>query len=155
MHSLALPLPRCPCNNRLESMSSNFAERLQELRAKHAQTQKDVALAVETNEGTVSRWERSDGFPRYEQLVSLAEHFDVTTDYLVGREPSAAAHAPELPEFREFLKTDLGRLAQERGYIPALLSAEYPYPPTVQLYRALVATYMAHDAESKTPRNAR
>jgi transcriptional regulator with XRE-family HTH domain len=138
-----------------ERLKTLLAERLPKLRAKHAQTQKDVAAAVDTNEGTVSRWERGEGLPRYAQLVALAKHFNVSADHFTGREPQTAAHAPELPEFREFLKTDLGRVAQERGYIPALLSAEYPYPPTVQLYRALVATYMAHDAESKTPRSAR
>jgi len=128
---------------------TTFGERLKALRLQRGETQPELAEAVATNAGTVSRWERDDGKPHVEQLLKLREHFGVTLDFLLLGEPHDE-HPVSLPEFDTFLASEYGRIAEKRGYVRALLALRYPFPPTARLYKALVATMMLEDDE--TPR---
>jgi hypothetical protein len=45
-----------------------------------------------------------------------------------------------------FLQTEYGRIAQQRGYVPALLAANrLPFPPTERLYMAMTLALMLED----------
>ena len=48
-------------------------------------TQKAVADAVGMRETAYSRYERGEREPAYKQLLALADTFNVSIDYLVGR----------------------------------------------------------------------
>ena len=120
---------------------AEFGERLRRLRERQQLTQEDLARAVATNTGTVSRWERGIGNPQASQLVMLAETLGASVDYLLrGTDPEV--HAPPLtPAFHEFLRTEHGRIAQERRWIELLLSIRVANP-TVSLYKAIVSGLM-------------
>ena len=62
-----------------------FAERLRELRKERHVTQKDMGEILGIQLRSYQRYESGDRRPDYEKLVALADYFDVTTDYLLGR----------------------------------------------------------------------
>lgn len=62
-----------------------FGEILAELRQDRKMTQKDLAQAMFVTVGTISNYENGVHYPDVEKLISLADYFNVTTDYLLGR----------------------------------------------------------------------
>lgn len=48
-------------------------------------TQEDLAKVLFVTSGTISNYENGVHLPDVEKLISLADFFDVTTDYLLGR----------------------------------------------------------------------
>lgn len=66
-------------------MSLHLAARLRELRARRGYTQDHVAKRLGCHESAVSRWESGSRFPTGEDLVALADLFEVSTDDLLGR----------------------------------------------------------------------
>lgn len=62
-----------------------FGEILAELCQDRKMTQKDLAQAMFVTVGTISNYENGVHYPDVEKLISLADYFNVTTDYLLGR----------------------------------------------------------------------
>ena len=48
-------------------------------------TQKDLAEAMRVSQQTVGAWETERAIPGADTLSDLADYFNVTTDYLLGR----------------------------------------------------------------------
>lgn len=65
-----------------------IAERLRSLRKEKKITQQNVADYLGVNLRTYQYYEGNDHRPDYETLIALADYFDVTTDYLLGRSDS-------------------------------------------------------------------
>lgn len=61
-----------------------LADRLCALRAERGLTQKAVYTAIGVSPIVYQRYEYGR-YPAYEQLIALADYFDVSLDYLVGR----------------------------------------------------------------------
>lgn len=61
-----------------------FADRLRELRSARGLTQKDVYTAIEVSPIVYQRYEYGHS-PAHDKLIALADYFDVSLDYLVGR----------------------------------------------------------------------
>jgi len=59
-----------------------FSDRLKSLRKE--KTQIAVAKELQVNQQTYSRWELGDRQPKLQDLASIALHYGVTTDYLLG-----------------------------------------------------------------------
>lgn len=68
---------------------SKFGELLAELRQDKKMTQRDLAQILHVSVGTISNYENDVHFPDVEKLMELADFFEVTTDYLLGRCGSA------------------------------------------------------------------
>ena len=47
--------------------------------------QTELANLLEVSNGSISKWERGDRQPDYETLERIADIFNVTIDYLLGR----------------------------------------------------------------------
>lgn len=62
-----------------------LAQRLRHLRSVKRLKQVDVASAVNISSRTYSNYERAYRMPDLRILASLADFFDVSTDYLLGR----------------------------------------------------------------------
>ena len=60
-------------------------ERLRALRAERRETQKQVAEAIGINERHYQFFEYGKPLPSLENAWKLADHFNVTVDYLIGR----------------------------------------------------------------------
>lgn len=59
--------------------------RIGELREEKNLTQKEVADAINTSRTNIGRWEKGLNEPSASFVVQLADFFEVSTDYLLGR----------------------------------------------------------------------
>ncbi len=67
-------------------MDSGFrGDRLAQLRKKRGLTQYDMADEIGISQNQMSRYERGTINPSPLVLIQLADYFDTTTDYLLGR----------------------------------------------------------------------
>lgn len=62
-----------------------FAKRFKELREKRGWTQEDIAKRLKISRNTVAGYESKGKIPREDTLIAIANLFDTTTDYLLGR----------------------------------------------------------------------
>ena len=65
-----------------------FAMRLKKLRERKRLNQTELANLLKVSNGSISKWERGDRQPDYETLENIADTFNVTIDYLLGRSDS-------------------------------------------------------------------
>lgn len=63
----------------------SFSENLKNLRKANKIDQSELALAISVSPKTVSHWETGYTEPSINQLILLANYFDVTIDELVDR----------------------------------------------------------------------
>jgi transcriptional regulator with XRE-family HTH domain len=68
-----------------------FAERLKDLRLLKSISQQDVADFLGVDRTVVSHWERGMRVPSLEVAYTLADYFDVSLDYLVGRSDNSVS----------------------------------------------------------------
>ncbi len=59
--------------------------RLKELRKKNNISQIKLALDLDTNQNSISRYENMERQADYETLIRIADYFNVSLDYLLGR----------------------------------------------------------------------
>lgn len=64
---------------------SNFGERLKELRLLKKVTQKQLSKDLGLSERGVQSYELNERKPGLDILISVADYFNVSIDYLVGR----------------------------------------------------------------------
>ena len=64
---------------------SAFGERLKEEREKAGINQEDMAKMLGVTPRAYQMYEYGEGYPRFLKLIALADRFDVSLDYLVGR----------------------------------------------------------------------
>lgn len=69
-----------------------FSDRLRQLRTERNLTQKDVYTAIGVAPIVYQRYEYGRHYPAFEQLLSLADFFDVSLDYLCGRSDDPQRH---------------------------------------------------------------
>lgn len=63
----------------------DFKQRLRDIRKSNNATQKQTAEAIGTTEQNYQRYERGAQQPTLPVLLALADYFNVSLDYLVGR----------------------------------------------------------------------
>ena len=60
--------------------------RIKELREERNLTPLDIAKAINTTQSNIGRWEKGINEPASSYLIALADFFNCSIDYLVGRE---------------------------------------------------------------------
>lgn len=68
----------------------SFSERLVSLRKERGLTQKQLAAEMNISELAIQHYEAQRRKPAFDFLISLADFFDVSLDYLVGRSDDPA-----------------------------------------------------------------
>lgn len=63
-----------------------FGEKLQRLREKKQISRRVLADFVQTSKNSISRYERGERMPDLATASRIAEYFEVSLDWLVGRE---------------------------------------------------------------------
>ena len=63
-----------------------FQERLYEQRKLNNVTQRQMAEYLKITQPSYIRYENGTAEPSLENLVKIADYFDISTDYLLGRE---------------------------------------------------------------------
>ena len=61
-------------------------ERIKEIREIEGFTRQQLADAIDVDVKSIWNWENKLSDPRASQVLKIAEVFDVTTDYLFGRD---------------------------------------------------------------------
>ena len=64
---------------------SKFPVRLRELLKKRELLNKDFAKIMRVEPATISNWEKGNRFPKDDTLIKIADYFDCSIDYLLGR----------------------------------------------------------------------
>ena len=59
--------------------------RLKELRKSKGISQLKMAIDLNTNQNTISRYETGEREPGINELIKIADYFDVSVDYLLER----------------------------------------------------------------------
>lgn len=62
-----------------------FKERLRALRKEAGETQAQAAASINIGESHYQKFELGSNLPNFINLIALADHFEVTLDYLTGR----------------------------------------------------------------------
>ena len=62
-----------------------FAERVRTLRLEKQLTQIEFARKLNVSKSTVGLWETGGRMPSIAMLMHIADFFNITTDYLLGR----------------------------------------------------------------------
>ena len=65
---------------------NKFSERLKDLRtSEKGLTQKKLALIINSTDDCIFFWEKGRSEPSIDDIIALANYFDVSIDYLLGR----------------------------------------------------------------------
>ena len=64
---------------------SNFAERIKVLRLSKGMTQAALGKVIGVRSDAICVYEKGKHYPEVRNLIILADFFDVSLDYLVGR----------------------------------------------------------------------
>lgn len=88
-------------------MSEINRQRLIDIRQNHGYSQKYVALSIGVAPSIVSRWESGKKVPSRESVSKLADLYEVTIDYLMGRSDE------EMPISADSLSDDELKLIQD------------------------------------------
>lgn len=72
-----------------------FGERLKDLRKENNLTQEQLANMFFLNKSSVSRYEKDKQMPENDMLQKIADYFEVTIDYLLGRSDIRTPHKDE------------------------------------------------------------
>ena len=67
-------------------MYIKFSEKLKELRTGKNLTQQQLSDLLKIQRYNISDWEQGRTEPDIKSIIMLADFFNVTTDYLLGRE---------------------------------------------------------------------
>ena len=59
--------------------------RLKELRKRKGFSQLRLATELNTTQNTISRYETGEREPGIYEMIKIADYFDVSVDYLIGR----------------------------------------------------------------------
>lgn len=96
-----------------------LGERLRSLREKAELTQKELASRLNVPNQNISNYERGFRQPDYETLQKLADYYEVSTDYLLGRTDVSKKENNDEKEMIEFFKDpDLNLFFKEMAASP-------------------------------------
>ncbi|MFK4415894.1 transcriptional regulator [Bacillus cereus] len=62
-----------------------FGNIIRDLRKQKGITQKELAQSLQLSESTIGMYERNERQPDYNTLIRIADYFNVSTDFLLGR----------------------------------------------------------------------
>ena len=75
-----------------------FSEKLKLLRKQHKITQEQLALQLGLERSSVAKYESKNVIPSIETIANIAKIFNVSTDYLIGREePTEKSKGVRIP----------------------------------------------------------
>ena len=71
---------------------NNFSTQLRKIRKERKLTQKQLAIDIGASERGIQQYELGERKPAFDVLITLADFFDVSLDYLVGRSEDPECH---------------------------------------------------------------
>lgn len=88
--------------------------RIRDLRKERGISQTTFAEIFDVSQRVVSMWETGERIPRFESIVAIADYFDVSIDYLVGRsDVRAIARTPNVVPYPDTIAAHDSENAEE------------------------------------------
>ena len=120
----------------MTASDNNFGERISQLRHDKSLTQEKLGLFLSVSAQAVSKWEKGDSLPDISLLTELANVFECTTDYLLGRTSNLQAMLPQIRmELRKTTQEQtinfLGEVIAATSYNP---QSSAPHPSLTQIH---------------------
>ncbi|RIJ65500.1 helix-turn-helix domain-containing protein [Rummeliibacillus sp. POC4] len=81
---------------------SSLGTRIKQLRERYNISQKDFAQKINVSNVVLSRYESDERKPDYDTLEKIADYFEVSVDYLLGRSSTQNKSTNENEEFQVF-----------------------------------------------------
>lgn len=82
----------------------SFSERLKTLRKQRNISQKELAKALNMSNGLIALYESEKRYPSRDRLEQIADYFNVSIDYLIGREKGSVYYLdPEVAQIAQEL----------------------------------------------------
>lgn len=106
-----------------------FSDRLRQLRKQHKLSQDALAKQLFVSQQSVAKWENGKITPNPETLSKIADIFDVSTDYLIGRinqEEPTPEEWDSLTDMQKDIIVLMGNMSQEQQK-DLLEHAEYQF----------------------------
>ena len=75
-----------------------FGERLRKARMEKGMRQEDIGKVVHVGKSTVSQWENNIHVPDLETITKIANHLNISVDWLTGRISTPSPIPPLTPE---------------------------------------------------------
>ena len=81
----------------------DFSEIIKQIRARNNESQEEMAERLNLSQGSITGWETGVRTPSFKTLIKIADTYNVSVDYLLGRElpvqppepDTVAAHTEE------------------------------------------------------------
>ncbi|MCT2882633.1 helix-turn-helix domain-containing protein [Lentilactobacillus buchneri] len=89
----------------------DLGTRLKQLRNEKGLTQEELGKKINVSKASISLYEKNMREPSRESLLTFANYFDVTTDYLLGNTTSRQGKAPDWADEQD--KNDLKKFLEE------------------------------------------
>jgi|GEM_PF-2871535 Predicted transcriptional regulators len=106
---------------------TNIGMKIAQLRRSRGMTQEELGKRLSVSAQAVSKWENGDSLPDLSLIVQLAETFDCSADYLLGREGGLASLLPQIRE--AFVHMTVEEKVVFLGDIITAAEAPIPTPP--------------------------
>ena len=89
--------------------------KIKELRVEKGIDQQTLAQALKIGKGSISNWEVGRTEPSIDYILSLADYFEVSTDYLLGRsnDLGIVQTNANLTQFENMLLSVVGKLSRD------------------------------------------
>ena len=89
-----------------------FQKRIKDLRENANLSMQQLANLMDVTKSRVNMWENNGTVPRMDTLIKLANHFNVTTDYLLGNDDTSAISKDN--KKLGYLQRNLGKLNEKQ-----------------------------------------
>lgn len=84
-----------------------FGERLKLLRLEKGLTQEEFGKIFSKTKNNISQYERGERSPDFDTLSEMADFFNTTSDYLLGKSELRRPRVITVEELKEFLPTEV------------------------------------------------
>ena len=104
--------------------------RIRELREEKRESQQKMAMLLNVSQTMISRYESGQAYPDVGMLITLAKHFGVSVDYLIGvsdsKLPYSRSNLSEQEQQMLFMFKRLSKTQKEKAmsYIEGMLTDE-------------------------------
>lgn len=78
-------------------------KKIKEIRLEHNLTQKELSEKIGYSQSIITRWEKNECEPTASAIITLANFFNVTTDYLLGLENEDGTKIKDTTEQEEYI----------------------------------------------------
>lgn len=93
-----------------------FGQQLLKLRKERNLSQYQLASLLNFTRGQIANYEQGKREPDFQTVIKIADFFDVTVDYLMGREPKPESLTREEQQFMQHVHLPLEKIRQRFSF---------------------------------------